>query len=50
MIDERGRVCEYDGYTIPEKGEDTPENKALREKAMEEFKEKAKKLRAERMK
>lgn len=42
-------VCEYDGYVIPEQGEDTPENRALREKAMEEFKAKAKKIREERM-
>lgn len=49
MIDEKGRICEYDGYIVPEKGEDTPENKSLREKAMKEFKEKARQLKAERM-
>ena len=45
MVDKYGKVCEYDGYVIPEKGEDTPENRALREKAMKEFKEKARRIR-----
>lgn len=37
------KVNEYDGYTVPERGKDTPENRALREKAMKEFMEKARK-------
>lgn len=47
MSERKGIVREYDNYVIPEKGKDTPENRALREKAMEEFKEKAKKFREE---
>lgn len=50
MLDRNGAVCEYDGYVIPERGEDTPENKALREQAMKEFKEQARKLVSERTK
>ena len=50
MLDMDGLVCEYDGYEIPEKGEDTPENRMLRNQAMKEAKEQARKLRAERMK
>lgn len=43
VLDSQGRVCEYDGYEYPEQGEDTPENRALREKAMAEFMERARK-------
>ena len=50
MVDKNGLVCEYDGYAIPEKGEDTPENKVLREKAMAEFKKMAKAIREEHSK
>ncbi len=48
MKDSKGRVCEYDGYVIPERGEDTAENRKLREEAMREFKKKAKELRIKR--
>lgn len=37
MLDLLGRVCEYDNYTLPPQGEDTPENRVLREKALNEF-------------
>lgn len=50
MVDKKGLVCEYDGYEIPEQGKDTPENQALREQAMAEFKEMAKRLKENRMK
>ena len=36
MLDDL-EVCEYDNYIIPEQGEDTPENRILREKAKEEL-------------
>ena len=49
MIDRDGLVCEYDGYEIPEQGPDTPENRILREKAMEEFKEQAKIIKEKHM-
>ena len=44
MLDRDGLVCEYDGYEVPEQGPDTLENRILREKAMKEFKEQAKRI------
>ena len=43
VLDLQGKVCEYDGYVYPEQGEDTPENRALRTKAMAEYMERARK-------
>lgn len=48
MLDKNGLVCEYDGYVIPEKGEDTPENRILREEAMARTLEKARRIIKER--
>ena len=47
VLDSKGNTCEYDGYVVPEQGEDTPENKKLREAAMIEFKRMAAEMRAE---
>lgn len=47
MLDSKGNTCEYDGYVVPEQGEDTPENKKLREAAMIDFKRMAAEMRAE---
>ena len=48
MLDRDGLVCEYDGYVITEQGEDTPENRVLREKAMEKALERARRIMEER--
>lgn len=50
MLDKNGLVCEYDGYKIPKQGPDTPENKILRERAMEEFRKQAKEIKEKHMK
>ena len=46
MLDSKGRTCEYDGYVIPKQGEDTPENRKLREDAMKDFKRMVAEMRA----
>ena len=42
MLDSRGQICENDNYTVPEQGEDTPENRKLREIALNRLRQKAK--------
>ena len=48
MKDSKGRICEYDGYVIPDRGEDTAENRKLRAEAMRDFKEMTKEIKAQR--